>query len=72
MQELAMTPSTVVLLVVIAALAVLAVRRLLIRGACDCNDHCGGSCHSMKSGCGCGAVEDMMKNMEAAARNERV
>lgn len=66
MQELALTPATVILLAVIIVLAVLAVRRLLKRGACDCSDHCGGSCHEGKGGCG--AVADMVKKMEDAAK----
>ena len=37
MQELTMTPSTVVLLILIAAWAVWAVRRLFFRGLCDCH-----------------------------------
>lgn len=68
MQELVITPSTLVLLGIILVLAALAVYRLMKRGACDCNDHCGGSCHSGKGGCGCRAVDDMVKNMEAATK----
>ena len=42
MLEMAFTPSTVLLLAVIAALAALAVRRLTHRGLCDCHDKEGG------------------------------
>lgn len=41
MQDLALNAPTVVILLVIAALAVLAVRRMTRRGLCDCGDHCG-------------------------------
>ena len=68
MQDLGITPSTIVFLGIILVLAALAIHRLVKRGACDCSDHCGGSCHSSKSGCNCGAVDDMVKNMEAAAK----
>lgn len=37
MQELTMTPATVVLLLFILAWAVWAVRRLFFRGLCDCH-----------------------------------
>ena len=70
MQELVITPSTIVFLGIILVLAVLAVHRLVKRGACDCNDHCGGSCHSEKGGCGCGAADDMVRKMEAAANKK--
>lgn len=58
-----LTPATVVLGLVIIALAVLAVRRLVQRGTCDCRDHCdGGGC------AGCGAVDKMVSDMEHAAK----
>ncbi|MEC4176732.1 hypothetical protein VJ918_07530 [Adlercreutzia sp. R21] len=41
MQDIALNAPTVVILLVIAALAVLAVRRMTRRGLCDCGDHCG-------------------------------
>lgn len=68
--SLDMTPATVVVGLVVAALAVLAVRRLMKRGICDCHDHCGdkpagGGC----AGCsGCGAVDAMVADMERAAK----
>lgn len=37
MQELTMTPATVIILILIAAWAVWAVRRLFFRGLCDCH-----------------------------------
>ena len=50
MRELVLNPVTVLLLLAIVACAVLAVRRMLRRGLCDCNDHCDTGC----SGCaGC-------------------
>lgn len=50
MQELVFTPSTVVLLLVIAALAVLAVRRMCRKGLCDCHGEGDGACAGC-SGC---------------------
>lgn len=65
MQDLALNVPTVILLLVILALAVLAVRRMTHKGLCDCGDHCDdggcGGCH------GCGAAEDMVKAMDKAA-----
>ena len=58
MQDLALNLPTVVILAVIAALAVLAVRRMTRRGLCDCGDHCGdGRGAAARSGCaGCSAA----------------
>lgn len=58
MQELMMTPSTVLVLGIIAVLAVLAVRRMFKRGLCDCgkSDGCGGHGDAGCAGCvGCSA-----------------
>lgn len=52
MLELEFTPSTVIILLVIAALAFLAVRRLVRKGMCDCHDDKG--CSGC-SGCAKGA-----------------
>lgn len=41
MQEISLNFPTIVILVVIAALAVLSIRRMTRRGLCDCGDHCG-------------------------------
>ena len=41
LQELSLNFPTVVILLVILALAVLAIRRMTRRGLCDCGDHCG-------------------------------
>lgn len=61
------TPATVVLSLVLIVLAALAVRRLLRRGMCDCNDHC--DCSSGSAGCsGCGAVDKMVADMERAVK----
>ena len=74
MMGLVWTPSTIVVALVIAVLAVLAVRRIATRGLCDCHDYCGDS-DSPQSGCGschgcsgCGAVECMVADMGKALR----
>ena len=74
MMGLVWTRSTIVVALVIAVLAVLAVRRIAMRGLCDCHDHCGDS-DSPRSGCGscqgcsgCGAVECMVADMDKALR----
>lgn len=41
LQELSLNFPTVVIVLVILALAVLAIRRMTRRGLCDCGDHCG-------------------------------
>ncbi len=67
MQEISLNFPTVVILVVIAALAVLAIRRMTHRGLCDCGDHCEGGC----SGCeGCAAAESMAAAMGEAAKDK--
>lgn len=70
MQELVITPSTLVFLGIILVFAALAVHRLTRKGMCDCNDHCSGSCHSARGGCSCNVVDDMVSKMEAAVKNE--
>lgn len=73
MASLDMNFSSAVVLVIIAALAVLAVRRIVRRGMCDS----GGSCDSCASGGGCSscsscsAVDKMVADMEHAARKKR-
>ncbi len=67
MQELILNGPTIVILIAIAALAALSVRRMTRRGLCDCGDRCEGGCH----GCsGCAAAESMTAAMEEAARKE--
>lgn len=67
MQEISLNFPTVIILVVIAALAVFAVRRMTRRGLCDCGDHCEGGC----SGCeGCAAAESMAAAMGEAAKDK--
>lgn len=64
MLPLEFTPATVILLIIIAVGVVFAVRRLVRRGMCDCDDHCGDS-GCAKKGCShCSAAEDMVKNMD--------
>lgn len=63
MQPLDLSPATVIVGLVIIALAVFAVRRMTKRGLCDCRD---GECS--REGCaGCGAVDKMVADMERAA-----
>ena len=64
MQELGLNLPTVIILVVIAALAVLAIRRMTRRGLCDCGDHCEGGCS------GCAAAESRAAAMEKAAKGK--
>lgn len=67
MEELVITPSTVVLLAIILVGVVFAVRRLVRRGPCDCGDHCGeGGCHggAKRSSC-CAAADKMVEDMNA-------
>lgn len=67
MQELILNGPTIVILIAIAALAVLSVRRMARRGLCDCGDRCEGSCH----GCdGCAAAESMAAAIGEAVRKE--
>lgn len=60
MQELGVTPSTLILLAIVIACAVLAIRRLRKRGLCDCNDRCSG-CSECPS---CKAAESMVVHMD--------
>lgn len=77
MLELTMTPSTIILLVIILAAAVLAVRRLVHRGMCDCGDgeassgrcaHCAKHCGADD---GCEAVAAMLSRMESDAESQQ-
>ncbi len=67
MQELSLNFPTVVILVAIAALAVLAIRRMTYRGLCDCGDHCESGCHGCE---GCSAAESMAAAMDEAAKGK--
>ena len=69
MQELGITPSTIILLAIIIACAVLAIRRLRKRGMCDCDDHCGGCSKKAAGGeCpSCKAAETMVAHMDHKA-----
>jgi hypothetical protein len=87
MQEITFSPSTVVFLVIILIGVFFAVRRLVTHGTCDCHDHCGDSCPSKRgnmgiigadgstsasSGCShCGAVANMVANMEKSAEQTK-
>ena len=70
-QDFSITPATVAVIVVIAALAFLAIRRLVRRGMCDCGDHCDG-CSKKKGSAACiscSAADEMVARMEKEARN---
>ena len=74
LQEFVITPATIIVALVIAALAFLAIRRLVKRGMCDCGDHCdSGYCSacSHKKGSNacktCSAANDMVARMEKEA-----
>ena len=63
MLSLELTPATVIVGALVAALAFLALRRLKRNGTCDCHkdDACGGGC----AGCsGCIAAERMAADLE--------
>lgn len=61
-----LTPSTVVVALLVIAATVWAVRRITRRGLCDCKGHCGsGSCSK------CGAADRMVEDMERAAKTDR-
>lgn len=63
------TPATILVAVAVIVLVVLAFRRLIVRGMCDCHDHCGdgaGGCEGCK---GCSAAADMVRKMEQAAEH---
>ena len=73
MEALDLTPSTIILLAIICGCVVLAVRRLVKRGMCDCGDHCEeGGCRGC-SGCAsapapgqpktCLVMEDKFRNL---------
>lgn len=63
---LELTPSTVVVLLLIVVAMVWAVRRITRRGLCDCKDHCGSKACSK-----CGAADRMVKEMEEAAKSSK-
>lgn len=66
MQEIVLTPTSLVFLALIAVWAIWAVRRLVKRGPCDCGDHCGDCDRRARSGgpCRCEVVDVMVKKME--------
>ena len=76
LQELTFTPMSIVLLAIVAAWTVWAVRRLIGRGMCDCHDKCSGCSGKPAqgvqgtqddSGCACcSAADDMVARMEAS------
>ena len=62
---------TLVVLALIVAWAVWAVRRLTGRGLCDCGDHCGdgtGTACSHGSCSGCSAAEKMVADMDKSSK----
>lgn len=76
MLGLEFTPSTVVVSLVVLALAFLAVRRMMRNGVCDCHkgDNAHGGCAGGCGGCsGCGSVDRMVADMQkqSAAESHR-
>ena len=81
MAPLDMNFSTAVVLLILAVLVVLAVRRMIGRGLCDSRGSCdgchggssGGSCHDSApdGGCSaCSAVDKMVADMDRAAKGK--
>ena len=68
MQELSLNFPTVVILLVILALAVLAIRRMTRRGLCDCCSHCASAVRPTVSSRinGTGAGDEMPPCCQAA------
>ncbi len=59
------TPATLVIGLVVAVLALLAVRRLVRRGTCDSGGRCGSATGGGCSGCqGCAATDRMLEDMK--------
>lgn len=72
MQDLMLTPGTVVVVAVIVAWAVWAIRRMTHRGLCDCGDHCGDAgCSGCHGGCSCSAADKMVADLDAALGKQR-
>ena len=72
MAPLDMNFSTAVVLLILAVLVVLAVRRMIGRGLCDSGGSCDG-CHdgAHDGGCPtCSAVDKMVADMERAAKGK--
>ena len=61
MLPLEISPATVIIGLVIVVLAVLAVRRLVRRGTCDCHDHGGGPAKG-------GVADALVADIERAAK----
>lgn len=67
MLALDLTPATVIVGLLVAALALLALRRLKRNGTCDCHkdDARGGACGGGCAGCaGCAAADRMVADLE--------
>lgn len=80
-QSMEFTPATIVIVLLVLLWAIWAVRRLLHRGMCDCNDRCDGcskgagssTCSSARASAdsccgGCKAAEGMVANIENALK----
>lgn len=69
MMPLEITPATIVVGLVVIALALVAVRRIVTKGSCDCHDSGAGKASGGCAGCaGCGAADRMLADMENAAK----
>ncbi len=71
LQELTITPSTIVIVALVLVGAFFAVRRIVRRGLCDCGDGCD-SCDACSHKKGsrscktCAAADEMVKNIDKA------
>ncbi len=70
MQEIVMSPATLLVLLAIVAGAVLAVRRLVRRGLCDCDDHRGEGCRGCRGCPGDASSCPAADSLVARARQE--
>lgn len=69
LEELTLTPSTIIIIALIVICVFFAIRRLVRKGLCDCHDGCDGCSKAKKKGesaaCShCNAADAMVANME--------
>lgn len=72
MQDLGISPATIIVAFVLCVLMVFVVRRMLRRGSCDCGGRCAKS--SKHSGCSCADCEPaqtMVKDIDKAMKSKK-